>query len=671
MGVVDFRETRRSRYAKGQSFGDWGPFEQIDGVLTFAVDPSAKANQTIIDLEPAPRDSEGRVRFEADFSLIKPVDSMPAPRRLLVELPNRGRRRAVDTFNRTGAPASASPPPGDGFLFRHGFSVASIGWQWDVHRGDVLMGLEAPHADISDEPDPGRTVVEIRPNHHHRTHLLADRAHRALRVADDDGQAALYVRDYEDGTDSQVPRNLWRFARESAEGIVPSAEHIYLEPGFEPGRIYQVVYATRDAPVAGTGLLALRDVASLLRHGPGSLLAGVDGFDHVLGYGVSQTGRMLRHFLYLGLNIDEHGRKVFDGLLPHVAGARRGAFNHRFAQPSNQSYPNFGHLFPFADQALGDPLTDRHDGLLSRLEPSVRPKVIYTNTSTEYWRGDCSLMHTDTEGTRDIDGHDDARIYHFAGTQHGSGTLGPDDTTEGAMGRYRFNVVDYSPLLRAALMNLLAWVEDGKQPPPNCHPRIDEGTAVQREDVLGVFKRIPGQATPDPTRLWVIRAIDLGPRAAEGIGVYPTVESTTYPCLVPSVDEDGNERCGIRLPDITRPVATHTGWNLRAPEIGAPEQQLSMRGFTRWFPVSREARESTGDPRRAIGERYVDTAAYERAARKDTLRLVEQRYVQAEDLEWVVRNACERYEHALERSAQEKDHRSFSDSNQVESTNEK
>ncbi|MEE9253798.1 MAG: alpha/beta hydrolase domain-containing protein, partial [Pseudomonadales bacterium] len=602
----------------------------------------------IIDLELAPKDVDGCARFEADFSLIKPVDLTRTPRRLLVELPNRGRKRAADTFNRTGAPASASPPPGDGFLFNHGFSVASIGWQWDVYRDDVLMGLEAPQADISGDPDPGRTVVEIRPNDHHRTHVLADRVHRPLRVADDDPDAALYVRDYEDGPDSEVPRSLWRFARESAAGIVASDQHIYLEAGFEAGKIYQVVYATRDAPVAGTGLLALRDVASFLRYGPGPLLAGIDGFDHVLGYGVSQTGRMLRHFLYLGLNVDEHGRKVFDGLLPHIAGARRGAFNHRFAQPSNQSYPNFGHLFPFADEALGDPLTDRHEGLLSRLEPSVRPKVLYTNTSAEYWRGDCSLMHTDPEGKVDIDGHEDARIYHFAGTQHGSGTLEAEVATEGAVGRHRYNVVDYSPLLRGALMNLLAWVEDGAGPPPSSHPRIDDGTAVQREEVLSVLGRIPGQATPDPTRLWVIRAIDLGPRAAQGIGSYPTVESATYPCLVPSVDEDGNELCGIRLPDITQPVATHAGWNLRAPEIGAPEQQLPMKGFTRWFAVSQEARGATGDRRRSIGERYPDATAYERVARNDARRLVEQGYVLAEDLELAVRNAIERYEYALE-----------------------
>jgi hypothetical protein len=658
MSVIAFHETGRRGYADGAAFGDWGPFEQIDGILTFAVDPSAHVNGSIVDLHLAPADAEGRVRFEADFTIIKPVNASAAPRRLLVELPNRGRRRVVDTFNRTGAAPSASPPPGDGFLFNHGFSVASIGWQWDVYRDNVLMGLEAPQADLSRDPDPGRTVVEIRPNDRHRTHLLADRVHRPLRVAGD-GDAHLYVRDYEDGPDREVPGERWRFAREIADEVVASDEHVYLEAGFEPGKIYQVVYATRDAPVVGTGLLALRDVASLLRNGPDALLGGVEGYDCVLGYGVSQTGRMLRHFLHLGLNVDENGRKVFDGLLPHVAGARRGAFNHRFAQPSVQSYPSFGHTFPFADETLRDPLSGCEDGLLANIEPSLQPKVVYTNTSAEYWRGDCSLMHTDPEAKHDLDGHESARIYHFTGTQHGSGTLAPQEPAEGAVGRYRSNAVDYSPLLRAALLNLLSWVEAGIEPPPSRHPRIDESTAVPRARVLEVFQRIPEQKTPDPTRLWIIRTVDLGPRADEGIGVYPTVEGATYPCMVPAVDEDGNELAGVRLPDITQPVATHTGWNLRAPEIGAPEQQLAMRGFTRWFPASREEREERSDPRRAIDERYAGAAAYERAVREDARTLIAEGYVLAEDLELVVRNACKRYVHALKERENVADPRSI------------
>ena len=652
MSVLDFEPTRRFPYANGRAFGDTGPYEQIDGVLTFAVSPDAEVNRLIVDLALALRDRDGRVRFRADLSLIAPTRPERASRNLLVELPNRGRRRVVDTLNRSGAEAAASPDPGDGFLFNRGFTVASIGWQWDVFRDDVLMGLDPPMADLSGESDPGRNVVEIRPNHLHKTHLLADRVHRPLRVADpDDPGAALYVKDYEDGPESLVPREQWRFAMETPEDVVPSDQHVYLEPGFEPGRYYQVVYSTREAPVAGAGLLALRDSTSFLRFDAGDLLPGLGRLDHVFGYGVSQTGRMLRHFLYLGLNTDERGRKVFDGLLPHVAGARRGAFNHRYAQPSNQSYPNFGHLFPFADRELADPLSERSDGLLSRLNATgATPKVVYTNTSAEYWRGDCSLMHTDPAANEDITEDPNTRIYHFAGAQHGAGTLpqSREGAAEGAVGRYGYDVVDYSPLLRAALVHLVRWVSDGVEPPPSAHPRIDDGTAVPRDAVLPAFSRLPDHAVPEPSKLWVIRTIDLGPRAAEGVGRYPVVEGEAYPCLVSAVDEDGNELGGIRLPDITQPVATHAGWNIRSPETGSPDQQIPMQGFSRWLPANRDERAATGDPRQSIRERYADRDAYVRAARKDAERLAADGYILPEDVDLVVQNATARYDYALQ-----------------------
>jgi hypothetical protein len=198
----------------------------------------------------------------------------------------------------------------------------------------------------------------------------------------------LLVRDWKDAPATVIPRQAWRFARESDNGVVPSREHVYLDSGFKPGKMYYIVYTPSKAPVVGTGLLAVRDVAVWLRHA--SALNPVEGgFERVYGYGVSQTGRMLRHFMYLGLNQDEAGRLVYDALLPHVAGGRRGEFNHRFAQPSQQHTPGFGHLFPFADNATTDPLTGRTDGLLERLRSlQAVPKIIYTNSSAEYWRGE-------------------------------------------------------------------------------------------------------------------------------------------------------------------------------------------------------------------------------------------------------------------------------------------
>ncbi len=652
MSVVAIDIMRRERYADGVEFGDTGAYERIDASLTFAVDPEHEANESIVDLELAPRDADGRVRFSADLTVLAPVDAARGNRALLLELPNRGRRRVVALFNRSGAAAAGSVdiPPGDGFLFRHGFTVASIGWQWDVPPSDALIGLQAPDTSIDGRPVRGQVVVEMRPNVTETTRLLANRVHRPYPAADtEEAGAMLLVRDYEDGADTTIERSRWRFAREVDGRVEPSDQHVYLESGFVPGRIYNVVYTTEGAPVVGAGLLALRDAAAFLREdAPANPCTG--GFERTYGYGISQTGRMLRHFMYLGLNVDERGRKVFDGLLPHVAGGRRGEFNHRFAQPSAQSPPGFGHLFPFADAPTTDPFSGERAGLLDRLhEHDAVPKIVYTNTSAEYWRGDGSLLHIDPSGDRDLDPDPSTRIYHFAGTQHAPGSLpqGRESANEGSRGRYGFNTVDYAPLLRAALINLDRWVASGVEPPPDRHPRIDDETAVDRRAVLRTVAALPEQALPDPERLWVVRTVDLGPYAAAGIGRYPVDEGEPYPAYVSAVDADGNEIGGIGMPDITVPVATHLGWNLRDPETGAPEQLISMQGSTRFFAATRKDREATGDARASIEERYSSRHDYVDRVEVATKELVADGYLLEEDVELVVSTAVARFDVAL------------------------
>jgi hypothetical protein len=384
------------------------------------------------------------------------------------------------------------------------------------------------------------------------------------------------------------------------------------------------------------------------------------GFERVYGYGVSQTGRLLRHFIYLGLNLDEEGRIVYDGLMPHVAGGRRGEFNHRFAQPSQQSSPGFGHLFPFADNETTDPYTERTDGLLSRLRAlNAVLKIIYTNSSAEYWRGDGSLAHIAPDGQSDLEPAPETRIYHFAGTQHGAGALpqAPDGGPDGSRGRYPFNVVDYRPLLRAALVNLDRWVSPDQigEPPPSRHPRLDDGTAVTRRELLASFDCTPDHAKPDPDRLWVLREVDLGPEADRGIGRYPVKEGGVYPCYVSAVDGDGNEVAGVRLPDLEAPVGTHAGWNPRHPETGAPEQIIPMQGFSHFFAPTRAAREAANDRRPSIEERYPGRDAYLERVREAALRLAAERYLLDEDVDIVVSACAERYDAAISRQSSHRD----------------
>ena len=651
MAIVQADITRRESYQAGQSFGNTGAYERIDGVLTFAVDPALPANQPIVDLELAPRDDQGRVRFRSDFALLVPESPSQGNGKLIVDTGNRGRKRAINAFNRADAAEDTwEIPPGDGFLFTRGFSIVSIGWQWDVFRSDALLGLEAPYAEIEGQPAEGQAVVEIRPNAVEKTRLLANRLHQARPVVDlDDPDAMLLVRDWEDGPDTILPRSHWHFAQESDGNILPSREHVYLESGFQPGKIYAIVYTAEGAPIVGTGLLAVRDVAVWLRH-PSALNPVEGGYDRVYGYGVSQTGRMLRHFVYAGLNLDEEDRIVYDGLLPHVAGGRRGEFNHRFAQPSQQSAPGFGHLFPFADNPTTDPLTERTEGLLDRLrELNAAPKVVYTNSSAEYWRGDGSLAHIHPNGQTDLEQAEESRVYHFSGTQHGAGTLPQesDGGPDGASGRYAFGVVDYRPLLRAALINLDRWVSEDIEPPSSRHPRLDDNTAVSRSEVLSVFSSLPDFAKVDPDRLWVLREVDLGPEANQGVGRYPVQEGRTYPCFVSAVDHDGNEIAGIRLPDIAVPVGTHTGWNPRDPETGAAEQIIPMQGFSRFFAPTRQVRDASGDVRPSIEERYPSRDRYLEQVREVTEQLVTDRYLFEEDEKIVISACADRYDLAM------------------------
>ena len=650
MAVIDMEITKREPYAGGRSFGDHGAFEQIDGVLTFAVDPDHAANRSIVDLELAPRDETGRVRFRADFTLIIPQDTKRGNQRLLVGMVNRGQPGIMANFNRA-APAGQNPreiPVGDGFLYKHGFSTLCIGWQWDYRRGGDLLALEAPQAEVDGQSVRGQVMVEMRPSRHEKTRLLADRESLPYPAADtDEPDAKLLVRDWEDGPNTEIPRNEWRFARETDEGVVPSDGHVYLESGFEPGRLYYAIFTTAHAPVVGTGLLAVRDAAAFLRQAS-PLNPVAEGFERAYAYGVSQTGRLLRHFVYLGLNVDEEGRQVYAGILPHVAGGRKGEYNHRFAQPSFQSLPGMGHLGPFADDVTGDPFSGREDGLLKRQrELGGVPKMVYTNSSCEYWRGDGSLAHTNPADGADAQPVAETRSYLFAGTRHGAGSLRQWRNPNATDSSHPINVVDYRPLLRAALLNLDLWVTEGVEPPESRVPRQDDETAVTRRDLVESFPDVPGVSKPDPDRLWVLREMDFGPDAALGVGRYPATEGRTYPALVSKADSDGNEIAGIRLPDIEVPVGTHTGWTTRKPEAGAPEQVVTMMGFTNFFPPTRAVREATGDPRPSIEERYTSRDSYLFQVTESARRLVAERYLLEEDVDVVVADCAERYDAAV------------------------
>ena len=636
----------RSLVLDGRPFGAAGAYEKIAGTLRFAVDPGHPVHASVCDLGRAPRNAEGRVAFAGDFYLLRPVDRARGNGSLLLDVPNRGRKVALGMLNS----AVRVPDPstvedfGNGFLMRHGWTVAWIGWQPDVPRVDGLMALDVPRAPGAS----GLVRCEFRPNTPVEVLPLADRYHIPHPAAElDDPGARLTVREHAGAPATAVPRTAWRFARRQDGRLTADASHVHLEGGFAPGRIYDLVYRATDSPVVGLGLLAVRDAAAFLRWGEassGNPCAGALERAYVIG--VSQTGRFLRHLLYLGLDEDEQGRVVFDAVVPHVAGARRGEFNLRFGQPSLNAQESVGSLFPFTDEMQTDPVSGQRDGLLARVTArGRRPRRLTINTSAEYWRGDASLVHTDAEGRGDVEPPADARVYLFAGTQHTPGALPPPpaDPNTGSRGIHPFNVVDYAPLLRAALTNLDRWVREGVEPPPSVFPRLADGSAVTAESTAARFATIPGVRFPD--RLARVARLDFGPETARGVvRELPPKIGAQFPSYVAAVDADGNETAGIRPVELAAPLATFTGWNPRHPEQGAPGDLMQMMGSTLAFPRTRQERERRGDPRASIEERYGSRAGYLAAARAAAEALVGAGHALAEDVEAMVERAAQRWD---------------------------
>jgi hypothetical protein len=630
MAVVRLEVTRREPVLGGAPCGAAGAYEKLEGVLHFAVDPSRPVHEPIADVARAPRNGRGLVESSADFYLLRPLGG--GRRRLLLDVPNRGRKIALGMFNST--PRSNDPTSredfGNQFLMRHGYTVAWVGWQPDVPRRDGMMALSVPRVPGLSE----RVRCEFRPNARADALPLADRYHIPHPVArPDDADAELHVREHAEAPAVTVDRSAWRF---------PDASSVALDGGFLPGRIYECYYQAENPPLVGLGFTAVRDTAGFLRWGTageGNPCAG--GLDRSYVFGVSQSGRFLRHLLYLGLDEDEAGRFVWDAVVPHVAGARRGEFNCRFGQPSLNALHAVGSLFPFTDGEQEDPVTGQRGALLHRLASRARPPRIFTiNTAAEYWRGDGSLVHTDVAGRRDVTPPPYVRQYLFAGTQHTPGTIPPPpaDPNTGGRGRHPFSVVDYSPLLRAALVNLDRWVSDGVEPPPSAVPRLADFTAVAAETTRGVFATIPGARFPDhlprPVRL------DFGPQVERGIvSALPPKIGAPFVTFVSALDADGNDRAGIRPPELRVPLATFTGWNPRHPDQGAPGDLMAMMGSTLPFARTAAERATTGDARPSIEERYASREAYLARVRRDAETMVAARHLLEEDVDAVVARA--------------------------------
>ena len=470
---------------------------------------------------------------------------------------------------------------------------------------------------------------------------LADRNHLAYRVANaEDPANVLTVRDSVEGSRRTIPRDQWQFTEDG--------KAVRMATGFEPRKIYEVVYRSQDPPVVGVGPAAVRDTISKLKYGGASELGIAQGaIKRAIAFGISQSGRFLRTYLYYGFNEDESHRKVFDGVMAHVAGAGRGSFNHRFAQPSRDGHPYLNFLyptdiFPFTDVAQRDPETGVQDGLLTHgTKPPFQPRVFYTNSSYEYWGRAASLVHTTIDGLEDAPLPSNVRAYLLAAGQHGVAGFPPSRT----IGQQMNNPLDYRWVMRRLLVSMNRWITDGAEPPPSAYPRLDHGTLVPPDKLK--FPKIPSVNVPT-TPHKAYRA-DYGP---DFIG--KGIVSQEPPKVGSSFPDPGaaggrgrqresrvfacpSSRCRWRR---TRAGTCSTSGQVR------PDVVSSMQGSFIPFPRTREERAAHEDPRRSIEERYQSRDQYLELVSKAANDLVEKGYLLKEDVPRIVEQAGTRWDYA-------------------------
>ena len=582
----------RSAFVAGAGFGKTGAYERIDGVAVGALDPAHQGNRGIAALDRAPRDGSGHVQYRSDFVLLRPADGSKGNGRLLYEVNNRGR---IMLFANLCAGALGNQPAapeelGNALPLRMGFALLWTGWD---------PGAPKPTGLSLDVPVIEGVTKAIREEFVSGTRLGV---HEAFKLAYEAiGPASVTVRRTQRAERIAVPS-------ETVDGrtVRPIA-------AIETGSIYEVRYLATKPRVLGIGFAATRDIVSHLRHHGDDLIGR--SIQHTLAFGISQAGRYLRDHIVQGFNRDEQGHRVFDGVFTHVAGIGRVFHNTPFGQPfrtrtwhEDHDFPELE--FPHASAAMDDPVTGG-SGALMRGDASD-PKLIETNTSTEYWQKGASLLHTDPLGQRDIAAPANVRSYLICGAQHGGKAGMPRDNGPCLNPR---NWHDPMPAIRALLLALDEWVSAGRTPPESRVPRIADGTLVAAEDMT--FPAIPGVARPRA-------ANDAAPLAD---WTDPVPPGRTWVTLVPQVDADGNERAGIRLPDVAVPRGTFTGWNLYKSPY--PDGELADRegSFLAFAPTEAER---DGDPRACLAIRYRG-AAYVDAVRAVTERLLQDRLLLSED----------------------------------------
>jgi hypothetical protein len=648
-GLAEARITRiqitrvESPTFAGASFGTVGQYEKLVGRAYGEVDPSDPKNAIIADIALAPKNAAGMVEYSTDIYILRPVEQSQGNHRLLYDINNRGGKFAMLYLN--DSPGSFPMPPndpttaadaGNGFLMRQGYTLVWSGWDATVSPGNNRLTITVPIARNADGSSiVGPSLEEFVIDNSVTTTGPLSYAAGSL----DKSLASLTVREHYADPPVSIPTTDWAYVSASGNAI----RLLPVGTPFEQGRLYEFTYPAKGPLVVGLGFAATRDVAAFLRHaatddqGNANPLAGDAQFVYTFCF--SLPCRFLRDFLHLGFNEDEQGHQAIDGMLNWVGGGSGGFFNYRFAQPSRTHRQHIGRWyperqFPFADQVTFDPVTGQTDGVLRRcLASGTCPNIVESNSENEYWVKGGSLLHTDTL-RNDLPDPADVRFYLFSSLPHApiSGT--------GICQQPRNPLIPNAGL-RALLVDLDRWLTAGEEPPASRVPRRADGTAVPALPQAGVgFPTIPGVTYNGRTTTGDL--FDFGSPFGQGIltTLPPLLLGSPFPVFVPTTDADGNDVAGIRLPDVAVPLATYSGWNVRAAAF-AGDDLCDAFGQKIDFAQTEAERLATGDPRLSIEERYPNHGAYVNEVARAANDLHRQRFLLDEDVEQIIDAAAE------------------------------
>ena len=625
----------------GYSWPGVGQYEKIVGKAFGELDPKDPTNAIIVDLQLAPRNARGKVEYSFDFYILKPIDLTKGNHKMLYEPPNRGRKTIAALNRGVGGndPGSVTDAPllANSFLMPQGYSMSFSGWDFSAgtSTADFNTTITLP---IAHNPD-GSSITG--PSYEYIVNAGSSYALTYPAATLDQSKATLTHRVHLNDTPKKIPASGWQYIADgTAIALLPAGT------SFVPNDIYEFSYTAKDPTINGIGFAAVRDWNAWLRYemkddaGTANPLAG--DITRIYTEVSSQPGRFLNDFRYLGFNQAENGKQVFDGMMQWIAAGDGISMNYRWSQPGRTERNRQDHLFvegrfPFANVMTTDPITGKMDSRYARCTLTrTCPFAMEIFSANEYWVKAASLMTTDPTGTKDLPDSPFTRIYFMSSMQHGTGNGASKSNCQQFQ-----NPLDSQAVQRALFTALDKWVTAATLPPPSQFPKLSDGTLVKPDQTSTGFPPIPGVTYSGLKTTRYL--LNYGPNFyATGI---PTLNPPTitppyqdnpangriYPSFVPKTDADGNDIAGIRLPEVQVPLATYTGWALRA----SPQDGDGCEGAGQYipFPKTKADRLASGDPRLSIEERYGDYETYSSFLRKAIDNLVRSGFLLPSDAE--------------------------------------